>query len=138
MSPTIEELRALADATYGTLNAGDLEAFLGLVTEDVEFTSMIAEAEATTFRGHEGVRAWHGTVLGAFSDAHWDVIDVFEVPGSADLGIVHFRMAGTIGGVRVEQRWWQTVKLRDGKLEWWRLFRTEREALEAAGLKGPA
>jgi hypothetical protein len=28
---------------------------------------------------------------------------------------------------------WQAVKLRDGKLSWWVVFRTEREALEAVG-----
>ncbi len=37
------ELRALADAAYGALNSGDVDAFLALVTEDVEFTSMVAE-----------------------------------------------------------------------------------------------
>lgn len=134
MPPPKDELRAVADATFGALNAGDLNAFLALVTEDVEFTSMIAEAEATTFRGHDGVRAWHETVLGVFSDAHWDVLDVFEAPGSDALGIVHFHMAGTLGGVTVENKVWLTVELKEGKVKWWRLFRTEHEALEAAGL----
>ena len=94
---------------------------------------MIAEAEATTFRGHDGVRAWHETVISAFSDAHWDVLDVFEVPGSDDLGIVHFHMAGTLGGVPVEQTMWQAVELRDGKVKWWALFRTEHEAPKPLG-----
>ena len=128
------ELRAVADATFGALNAGDLNAFLALVTEDIEFTSMVAEAEATTFHGHGGVRAWHGTVLSIFSDVHWDVLDVFDVPGSAGLGIVHFHMAGTLGGASVENKVWQAVELEDGKVKWWRLFRTEHEALEAVGL----
>ena len=92
---------------------------------------MIAEAEATTFRGHDGVRAWHETVINAFADAHWNVLDVFEVPGSDDLGIVQFHMTGTLAGVPVEQTMWQAVELRDRKVKWWALFRTEREALEA-------
>jgi len=133
MSPSRDELRALADANYGALNAGDLEALLRLVTEDVEFKSMIAEAEATTFRGHDGVRAWHETVINAFADPHWDVLDVFEVPGSDDLGILQIHMVGTLAGVPVEQTMWQAVELRDGKARWWNLFRTEREALDAVG-----
>jgi len=45
------ELRALAEATYDALNAGDIDCFLALMTEDVEFTSLIAEAEGASFRG---------------------------------------------------------------------------------------
>ena len=47
------------------LNSGDLEAFLARTAEDVEFTSLVAEAEGRVFRGHAGVRAWWGSVLGA-------------------------------------------------------------------------
>jgi len=51
------EQRDLAEASHRALNSGDLEAFLALTADDVEFTSMVAEAEGTTFRGHDGVRA---------------------------------------------------------------------------------
>jgi SnoaL-like domain len=58
MSQENVEVRALAEAAYGALNAGDLDHFLALTTEDIEFTSLIAEAEGTSFRGRDGVRAW--------------------------------------------------------------------------------
>ena len=67
MSQVSVEVRAMAEA----LNSGDLEAFLARTAEDVEFTSLVAEAEGRTFRGHAGVRAWWGTVLGAFQDPRW-------------------------------------------------------------------
>jgi hypothetical protein len=44
-------------------------------------------------------------------------------------------MTGTLGGVPVEQTMWQASLLRDGKVIWWASFRSEREALEAAGLR---
>jgi ketosteroid isomerase-like protein len=47
----------LAEAALGAMNSGDLQAFLALTAEDVEFTSMVAEAEGRIFRGHDGVRA---------------------------------------------------------------------------------
>ena len=56
----------MAEAVYGALNAGDLDGFLALIAEDVEFTSLVAEAEGTTFRGHADARAWWETVRGAF------------------------------------------------------------------------
>jgi ketosteroid isomerase-like protein len=132
MSEVTAELRAMAEAAYGALNVGDLDAFLAMVAEDVEFTSLVAEAEGTAFRGHEGVRTWWETVRGAFQDPCWEVLDV---QGSRDSGVTGFRMVGTLAGVRVAQTMWQAVKLRDGKLAWWAFFRTEAEAREAAGLR---
>ena len=131
MSQETAEVRALVEAAYGALNADDLEGFLALVAEDVEFTSMVAEAEGTTFRGHDGVRSWWETVPGAFQDPRWEVL---EVRGSPARGVTTFRMTGTLGGVPVAQTMWQAAKLRDGKLSWWAFFRTESEALEAVGL----
>jgi ketosteroid isomerase-like protein len=132
MSQENAELRAMADAAYGALNSGDLDSFLALIAEDVEFTSLVAESEGTTFRGHEGVRAWWETVRGAFRDARWEVLDVH---GSGERGVTKIRISGTLAGVQVTQTMWQAGRLRDGKLGWWAFFRTEREAHEAVGLR---
>ncbi len=121
----------MADAVYEAINAADLDAFVALAHKDVEFTSMVAEAEGTTFRGHDGVRAWWETIRGAFEDVRWELLD-FQ--GSGDRAVSHIRMAGTLSGVPVEQTMWQAVKLREGKLSWWASYRTEPEALEAVGL----
>jgi ketosteroid isomerase-like protein len=125
------ELRRLAETAYAAINSGDREALVALTSEDAEFTSMVAESEGTIFRGHEGVRAWWGTVRGAFEDVRWELLDVH---GSGDRGVAHLRMAGTLGSVPVEQTMWQAVRLRDGKAIWWAFFRSETEALEAVGL----
>jgi ketosteroid isomerase-like protein len=132
MSQVSPDLRSIADAVIGALNSADLDAYVALAAEDVEFTSLVAEAEGTTFRGHEGVRAWWETVRGVFDDRRWELLDV---RGSGDRVVIHFRFAGVLSGVPVEQKMWQAVKLRDGKLGWWAFFRTEREALEAVGLR---
>jgi ketosteroid isomerase-like protein len=125
------ELRAMADAAYGALNSGDLEAFLALTAGDVEFTSLVAESEGTVFRGHDGVRAWWETVRGAFQDPRWEMLDM---RGSGDRAVLKFRLEGTLAGVEVAQTAWQAARLQQGKLGWWAFFRTEHEALEAAGL----
>ena len=131
MSEASVEFRRLAETVLATINSDDREALVALTSEDVEFTSMVAESEGTIFRGHDGVRAWWRTVRGAFEDVRWELLDV---RGSGDRGVAHFRMAGTLGGVPVEQTMWQAVRLRNGKAIWWAFFRNEREALEAAGL----
>jgi ketosteroid isomerase-like protein len=125
------ELRALAEAAYAALNRGDLDGFLALIGEDVEFTSLVAEAEGTTFRGHQGVRAWWDTVYRALDTPRWELL---EVRTSGDRGAIKLRMSGAIGGAQVAQTIWQASAVRDGKVRWWAFFRTEQEALEAAGL----
>ena len=133
--PEEAELRALAATVYDTLNTRDLDAFLALLTDDVEFTSLIAEAEGASFRGRDGVLAWWETVLASFGDVHWDVLEL--IPGPDGRGVIHIRIIGTIAGVPVEQTMWQATRVRDGKVRWWALFRTKREAFEAAGLPAP-
>ncbi len=122
----------MADAAISALNEGDLDAFLAFGSEDIEFTSMVAEAEGTVYRGHEGMRAWWETVRGAFQDIRWDLLDL-QV--SDDCGVAHLRMSGTLGGAPVQQTMWQALKFRERKATWWAFFRTEAEALEAVGLR---
>jgi ketosteroid isomerase-like protein len=127
MSEASVEVRAIAEA----LNSGDLEAFVARTAEDVEFTSLVAEAEGRTFRGHAGVRAWWETVLGAFRDPRWEVLDA---RGSGDRTVVKSRLTATLADTEVVQTMWMAARLRNGKLGWWAFFRTEDEAREAVGL----
>lgn len=129
MSDASPELRRFADAAFAALNSGDLEAFVALASEDVEFTSMVAEAEGTTFRGHEGIRAWWESVRGMFDEVRWDLL---ELRGTGEKGVARFRVSGKLSGVPVEQSMWQAAELRAGKIRWWAFFRTEHEAVEAA------
>ena len=122
---TPDLLRSAADS----LNRGDIEGYLALIDPEVEFTSMIAEAEGETFHGHEGVRRWWDTVRGAFEEARWEFLDI-RTEGE-DGVIACIRISGVLGGVPVEQMMWQTVRLRDRRAIWWALFRTEDEAREA-------
>jgi len=135
MSQTSPEFRAPLEAAYAAVNEGDLAGFLALLAEDLEFTSLIAEAEGTTFHGHEGARAWWETVRGAFDEVTWELL---KVRGSGDRGIAQVRLAGKIGGVPVEQTLWQAVVLRDGKAVWWANYRDEQEAFDAVAVRGPA
>jgi ketosteroid isomerase-like protein len=125
--------RDFAAAAYAAVNAGDLEGLLALVNEDVEFTSMIAEAEGTVYRGHDGVRAWWASVRDAIEDSQWELLDV---QGDAERLVNRTRIHGVISGVPVEQVMWQAVRRRDGKVVWWGFYRSEDDAREAAGLAG--
>jgi ketosteroid isomerase-like protein len=131
MAQASDELRLKAEAAFGALNAGDLDGFIAVAAEDVEFTSMVAEVEGTTFRGHDGIRTWWERVVEAFGDVRWTVLDI---RGPGDRGIAHVRMDGTLGGVPLNLSMWLAARLRDGRVSWWGWYRTEGEALDAVGL----
>ena len=130
MATADAELVALAEAVYERLNAGDLDGFLALIAEDVEFTSMVAELEGTTYRGHDGVRAWWKLVRGPFRDPSWEVLDIS--PQAEGRGVIKVRMAGVLAGAPLTQLMWQVARIEDGKVTWWAFFRSEEDALEAA------
>jgi ketosteroid isomerase-like protein len=121
---------ALLRRGYDAVNRGDIDGLLAAVDPDVEFTSLIAEAEGETFHGHEGVRRWWDEVVLPLGGLHGEPEEV------RDLGdTVVARVLGTYRpmGVEVRQTVWNVVRFRDGKATWWQFFRTEEEALEAAG-----
>jgi ketosteroid isomerase-like protein len=133
MPPVSAELRRIAETAFDALNSGDLDGYLSVIAEDVEFTSMIAEVEGVTFRGHDGAREWWETVRGSFQDLRWELLELRECDPGA---VANIRASGSLGGLDVDQTVWQAATFRDGKLTWWAFFRTEDEAREA--LRAPA
>jgi ketosteroid isomerase-like protein len=120
-------------SAHAAFARGDLEQFLGLVHPDIEFTSLIVEAETGgAFRGHEGVMRWLAAVSGAFGDFHAEVESV--QPLGPERVVAKLRMSGLTEGVEVTQTMWQAAIVRGGKLVWWAIVRTEQQALEAVGL----
>jgi ketosteroid isomerase-like protein len=125
-----ENVEALRSG-YAAVNRGDIDGLLVNVQPDVEFTSLIAEAEGEIFHGHDGIRRWWKEVVLPLGGLHGEPEEV------RDLGdTVIARVAGTYHprGVEVRQTVWHVVRYRDAKATSWQFFRTEGEALEAAGL----
>ena len=125
-----ENVEALRRA-YAALNRGDIEGLLASVHPDVEFRSLVAEAEGETYRGHDGVRRWWKEVVVPLGGLNGEPE---EVRGLGDAVIA--RVLGTYRprGVEVRQTVWHVVRFRDGMATWWQFFRTEQEALEGAAL----
>jgi ketosteroid isomerase-like protein len=121
----------LLEAAFDAIMRGDLDAFLALAHPEIEFCSLIAEAEGRTFHGHKGVREWWDSVIRALAVRP----GMEQIEGFRDRGISRLRLSGRIEGVEVPQTMWMAWRVRDGLLVWWATFRTEAEALEAAGLR---
>lgn len=121
----------IIEAAYAALDRRDLDGFLAVAHPEVEFRSLLAEAEGQTFRGHDGVREWWGTVAHSLGGVRYERE---RAEGFRDRGIVRIRLVGNVDGVEVPQTMWQAWRVRDGLLAWWNGFRTEAEALDAVGL----
>jgi ketosteroid isomerase-like protein len=128
---SVENVEALRRG-YAAVNRGDIDGLLATVHPDVEFTSLIAEAEGETFHGHDGVRRWRREVVLPLGGLHGEPEEVRDL---GDVAIA--RLLGTYRprGVEVRQTVWHVVRFRDGIATSWHFFRTEEEALEAAGLR---
>jgi ketosteroid isomerase-like protein len=118
------------EAAIAAVRRGDLDGFLSLVHPEIEFRSLVAEAEGRVLRGHEGVREWWDSVIRALAIRPTPQ----KIESFRDRGITHLSLAGTVEGVEVPTEQWMAWRVRDGLVIWWETFRTEAEALEAVGL----
>ena len=123
----------LAHQAYYALNRRDLGAFLALMDVDVEAVPTVVAMEGEV-RGHDGVRRWHASVIDIFPDFTVEVVTVRDL-GDLTLAPVRFRGHGASSDTPFEKRLWNAAEWRQGKCVWWGNYRTEAEALEAAGLR---
>jgi ketosteroid isomerase-like protein len=127
-----EENVEIAKRIYASINRRDLDGFLAQIDPDVEFTSLIAEAEGQTYRGHDGVREWWDRVVGSLEGLQ---LEPEEIRDFNNRGLIKVRATAEVEGVEVTQTMWQAYHLRDGVPVWWGFFRTEAEALDTTGLR---
>jgi ketosteroid isomerase-like protein len=115
---------------YAAVNRGNLEELLESIHPEVEFTSLIAEAEGEVFHGHDGVRRWWEQVVIPLGGLNGEIEEVRDLGEDTLLA----RVAGTYRprGVEVHQTVWNVVRFRDGKATGWEFFRTEEEAVKAS------
>jgi ketosteroid isomerase-like protein len=125
-----QENAELVKGTHEAVNRRDLDALLALVHPEVEFQSLIAEAEGRKYRGHAGVREWWDSVIHSLGGMH-SVIEHIET--SEDAGVCRVQLTGEVEGVELAQTVWQAFRVRDGTTVWWCFYRTKAEALEAVG-----
>lgn len=119
--------------SYEALQRHDIDGLLEYVDREAEWHSLVLEMEGT-FQGHEGVRRWWTNLLAVFPD--WAPVLV-EARDLGDFVVIHTRATATAleSGVGIDQDFWQAAEMRDGRIVWYVACRTEREALEAVGLR---
>jgi ketosteroid isomerase-like protein len=124
----------LHQRAFDAFNRRDLDAFLALADRSIELTPLNLELEGGFYRGHDGVRSFWNDYLTVFPDFSVELDEVRDL-GDVTVARVRLRGHGTGSEVPFEQPIWQVAKWRRKNCVWWHSFRSEDDALEAAGLR---
>jgi ketosteroid isomerase-like protein len=110
----------------------DLDGVLALLDDDVEAVPILAGMEGG-YHGHDGIRRWWANLLGTFPDFHAEIRELRDL-GDVTLAVLRLRGRGAGSDTPVDAPAWQVTRFRDGKCIGWRVYTSEREALDAARL----
>ena len=118
------------------MNGGDFETALDLAHPDIEWQTLDAFPDAGTYRGPEEVRSFFQTWLDTFKGFRLHLENCEALDEHRVLARLRVSGEGAGSGVEVESPpFFQLIEYRDGLLLRARMFRTEDEALEAAGVR---
>ena len=106
---------------------------MALCDPEVEYQSRTTAVDEVAYQGHDGIRRYINRLAEVFD---WIDAKPLQVLEDNDRAVVTARFCarGRRGGVKVEQRFFVAIELRDGKLVRWEVYASKHEALEAAGL----
>ena len=116
-------------------NHGDIDGFLSLCAQDIEFHDLPDLPGSGVFIGHEAIRDWRAQLYDAFPDAHFEAEDVIDA-GDCVVVVTHGSAHGKSSGVSAEIRFTNVWTLRDGKVIRIVSYADHADALEAVGLRG--
>ena len=122
----------LTRRAFQAFNDRDLDAVLAGLHDEVEAFPRLAAIEGG-YRGHDGVRRYWAQLLRTFPDFQ---VEILEVRDLGDFMVVALRLRGhgVESDTPVDAAAWHVNQFRDGKVIRWRVYTSESEALESAGL----
>jgi ketosteroid isomerase-like protein len=132
----VELTRRSFEAVLDAMNARDLDSVVELLGSDVEFGSVIADAEGEgSYVGIEGLRKWAVGVDAVWEDWHQEVVDFRLVSRNQAVVVTRATGRAKASGVPLDTRTGNVVTWEHGR--GWRLraYLDPREAFEAVGLR---
>jgi ketosteroid isomerase-like protein len=123
----------IARSAVAAFNRRDVAALVELTTDDFEWVTWTGTVQPRVYRGPDGLAEY-------FRDADvWYVLNLevheYREFGNRVVVVGTFHMRGGGSGAEVHQPYYSAFHMGEGKLARVLTFRTEDEALEAAGLR---
>jgi ketosteroid isomerase-like protein len=124
----------LTRRTYDAFSSRDIDAFLEILDEDVEFVAYVqAAVEGAGYKGHDGMRRMWENMLDVWPDLTAEILEVHAL-GEFTYGAIRFHVHGAGSDVPLNWTLWQIGRWRGAKLVWLHTADTRAAVLEAAGL----
>jgi uncharacterized protein len=125
----------LVESALDAWNRGEIEAFAGLVAEDVAWVEVSGrpEGEAGERLGRDRMRQSLESMLEAWDSYRLEVERIDDV-GDRILAIVREVGRGRASGLEIDGRWGYLLTVQNGKIARIEAYRDAALALEMAGL----
>ena len=124
-------------AAFDAFQRGDEPAMFALVSEDVVARQFPDQLDVRDYRGHAGLREMMATWIGTWDDWSIELLSAWEVAGLV-LASASQRGRGSGSGVPMQAEVTFVFEVHEGTIRRWRMFHTEREALDAVGADAQA
>jgi ketosteroid isomerase-like protein len=119
-------------AAFERANANDPAGLALLCDETVEFHDVPEIPGSTTYRGHDGIRDWLGSVHDVSEDVQFLIREV-EEQGDAVLVETSAEMQGRASGAEVAWRFWTVWRVRDGLITYHNGYSRREDAIADLG-----
>jgi ketosteroid isomerase-like protein len=129
----ISVVQGFADA----ITEREVEAALELCHPEIEFFSLLAQLEASPFRGFAGIRRYFEDIEATWDEWRVDVEHLLAAPDGRVVIVMSTHMRGVGSGLPFAERVANVWEFKDEKL--WRatLYRDPADALRAADVAQP-
>jgi ketosteroid isomerase-like protein len=123
----IRVVQGFADA----ITERDLQAALDLCHPEIEFFSLMAQLEASPYRGYAGIRRYFREINATWDEWRVEVEQLLATPDGRVVIVMSTHMRGVGSGLPFAQRVANVWEFKDEKL--WRatMYRDPAEALQA-------
>jgi ketosteroid isomerase-like protein len=129
------ENAAIVRRAFDAFLRGDEDAMLALTATDIIVTQFPDQIDVRDYHGHDGLRDVMTEWIGTWEDWSIELLQAREV-GSVVLATALQRGRGRASGAPMQTEVAFLFTIRDGLMVRWRMFHSEREALDAVELGG--
>ena len=124
----------LVRRSIDAFNAGDWDASLEYMHEEIEWRAPYVVPDQDSYFGHDGVRAFWTAWTDNFEGFRVEIEELIDA-GDDVVVVARIRGQGIASGVEVRSNSFaQVARVRDGKIRWWEIYDNAHDALEAVGL----
>jgi len=122
----------LVRAAFERANANDADGLAAICEESVEFHDVPEIPGSTTYRGHDGIKDWLGSVHDVSEDIEFQIWEM-EEHGDAVLVETSAEMRGRASGADVGWRFWTVWRTRDGLITYHHGYSQREDAVADLG-----